>query len=133
MVAYFGTNLVPAGKVCADLTDITDICPTPLELAGVALPADARIDGHSIAPQILGKPGQPREWVYAEGWAEWGKGCFVANRQYKLYSNGRFVDIADSPCAETPADNAAAREKFASVIERLHGKKPEAVPQAAER
>jgi arylsulfatase A-like enzyme len=107
MVAYFDTNLVPAGKVCADLTDITDIYPTLLELAGVALPADARIDGHSIAPQILGKPGQPREWVYA--------------------------DIADSPCAETPADNAAAREKLASVMERLHGKKPEAAPQAAER
>jgi len=112
--------LVPAGRVCPDLTDFTDILPTVLELAGVSPAPDMRLDGRSIAPQIVGRPGSPREWVYAQVAQDY----FLADRRYKLYGDGRFVDIADSPVAEQPVgkdDEAAmqARHRLAAALSAL--------------
>ena len=90
--------LVPPGRVCPDLTDFTDLLPTVLELAQVKLPNGLHLDGRSIAPQILGQPGKPRDWVYAQH----GDRYFIADQHYKLYGDGRFVDISDSPIAEIP-------------------------------
>ena len=79
-------GLVPSGKVCADLTDFTDFFPTVLDLAGTKPPEDLKLDGQSIAPQILGQPGRPRPWVYAQV----GNKHFVADQRYKLYGDGTF-------------------------------------------
>jgi len=111
---------VPAGRVCPDLTDFTDILPTVLELAGVSPPPDAHIDGRSIAPQVLGRPGSPREWVYAQV----GKDFFLADHRFKLYGDGRFVDITDSPVAESAVrddDEAAmqAKHRLADALSAL--------------
>ena len=119
-------GLVPAGKVCADLTDFTDFYPTFLELAGAKVPD--KLDGQSLAPQLLGKPGRPREWVYAQV----GNGHFIANRQHKLYGDGRFVDISDSPFTEKPVEDAAAREKLATTLKTLRGDAP-ATPAGKEK
>ncbi len=113
---------VPGGRVCRDLTDFTDIFPTVLELAGITPPPDLRLDGRSIAPQILGRPGQPREWVYAQV----GKKYFIADQRYKLYGDGRFVDIGDSPVAEKPvatddAAGAAAQQRLRTALTQLRG------------
>lgn len=109
--------LVPAGRVCSDLTDFTDIFPTVLELAGVPLPQDQPLDGRSIAPQIMGRPGTPREWVYAQLAGDY----FLADHQFKLYGNGTFVDISESPAAEKPVsetDEAAmkAKQRLAAAL-----------------
>jgi arylsulfatase A len=113
---------VPAGRVCPDLTDFTDILPTVLELAGVSPPPDSVLDGHSIAPQILGRPGSPREWVYAQVADDY----FLADHRFKLYGDGRFVDITDSPVAEHPVrdDDEAAmltKGRLADTLAILRG------------
>ena len=115
-----GPNLVPAGRVCTDLTDFTDLLPTVLEFAQVPLPTGVKLDGRSIAPQILGQPGTPREWVYAQV----GRDYFIADQHHKLYGNGKLVDIRESPVAEKPvtpedAEANAVREKLAAQLARL--------------
>jgi arylsulfatase A len=102
--------LVPGGRVCPDLTDFTDLFPTVLELTGVPPPPNLKLDGRSIAPQILGRPGNPREWVYAQLAGDY----FIADHQFKLYGDGKFTDITDSPAAEKPvseSDEAGMKAK----------------------
>jgi hypothetical protein len=113
-------GLVPAGVTCPDLTDFTDFFPTVLELAGVKPPPGLKPDGRSIAPQILGRPGQPRQWVHAQHRGDY----FIADHRYKLYGDGRFVDISDSPVAEKPVDGtdetaANARRRLAATLAEL--------------
>ncbi len=60
---------VPAGVVTECLTDFTDLMPTFCELAGAKVPQGVTLDGHSIAPVILGeKKDGPREWIMAMGY-----------------------------------------------------------------
>jgi len=122
---------VPSGKVCADLTDLTDFFPTMLELAGTKPPAGLKLDGHSIAPQILGKLGRPRPWVYAQV----GRDYFIADQRYKLYGDGRFVDISDSPVAEksvpeSDPDAAAAKRRLQDSLAELRAGQPSQPPQS---
>jgi len=106
---------VPAGTVCADLTDFTDFFPTVLELTGTKPPEGLKLDGHSIALQILGKPGRPRPWVYAQV----GREYFIADQRYKLYGDGKFVDISDSPLAEKPTNDAEAKRRLQEALDQL--------------
>lgn len=56
---------IAPGSTCADLVDFSDFLPTLCELAGAPLPA-AALHGRSFAPQLLGRPGAPREWVHVQ-------------------------------------------------------------------
>jgi arylsulfatase A len=112
--------LVPGGRVCSDLTDFTDLLPTILELARVRPQDGLRLDGRSIAPQFLGKQGNPREWVYAQHRNRY----FIADQRYKLYGDGRFVDISDSPASEAPiilpdSNALQARQRLATALTNL--------------
>jgi arylsulfatase A-like enzyme len=60
----WGTPGIPVGTVCDDLVDVVDLFPTFCELSGTTIPEAVRIDGRSIAAQLHGKPGIPREWVH---------------------------------------------------------------------
>jgi arylsulfatase A-like enzyme len=61
-------GLVPSGKTTDALTDFTDLLPTFAELGGATLPKDLIIDGHSLAPVMLGKAQDgPRDWIMAMG------------------------------------------------------------------
>ncbi len=63
-----GPGRVPEGVVTRALTDFTDILPTFAELAGTALDDRFVIDGHSIAPLILGQTDEsPRGWILSMG------------------------------------------------------------------
>ena len=99
-----GPPLVKSGVVLADLVDFSDLYPTFLELAGAGLPKDRVLDGRSFAPQLRGEQGAPREWIYSQ----LGEKCFIADRRYKLYDDGRLVDVSDSPFSEPPAGGAQA-------------------------
>lgn len=118
-------GLVPQGRVCNDLTDFTDFFPTLLDLAGIGAPADLKLDGQSFAPQILGRGGRPRSWVYAQV----GRKYFIADHRYKLYGDGTFVDIADSPIAERPIGDAdpqatAAKIRLKTALDQLRAECP---------
>src|SRR5205085_993472 len=56
---------IPPGTVCNDLIDMTDFLPTICEAAGVNVPEKLPQDGRSFLPQLLGKKGNPREWIYS--------------------------------------------------------------------
>lgn len=117
---WLGTT--PAGKVSKDLVSITDFFPTFTELAGGTLPAGVTIDGRSLAPQALGQPGRPREWVYVQ----LRNDRYVRNARWKLTQAGDFFDMKDAPWREipVPADTAdseakAARSRLQSALDGM--------------
>jgi arylsulfatase A len=105
----------PAGQVSRDLIDFSDFFPTLAELGGAKLPDGVTIDGHSFAPQILGKKGTSRDWVYVE---LSGK-SYVCNAGFKLTNHGELFDMSEAPFKEIPiaanTTNAAAMEARAAL------------------
>ena len=55
---------LPAGHVCNDLIDFNDMMPTFVELAGAEVPDGLCFDGVSFLPQLLGKSGNPKPYIY---------------------------------------------------------------------
>lgn len=109
-----------AGKVSPDLVDSTDFFPTICEAAGVSLPADLKIDGHSFLPQVRGEVGKPRDWIYS--WyaphdlvvAE-----FAATRDFKLYRDGRFFDLRHDLEEQQPLKSAALAADASAAMNHL--------------
>ena len=96
---------VPAGRVCGDLVDFTDFLPTLLDAAGTSVPRDFVLDGRSFFPQLMGRKGNPREWIfcyYDPRWGRWKKSVFIQTRRWKLYEDGRVFDLAADPGEERP-------------------------------
>jgi arylsulfatase A len=116
----------PAGQVSKDLVDFSDFFPTFAEIAGARLPAGVTIDGRSFAPQLQGRPGKPREWVFVQLDQNW----YVRDAQWKLNQSGELFDMKDAPFAQVPAlpessgEAKAAKAKLQAVLDALH-------PQAA--
>ncbi|MGB2561067.1 MAG: sulfatase-like hydrolase/transferase [Akkermansiaceae bacterium] len=89
-------GVINTGKVSADLVDFSDFLPTLCETAGVSIPGSLTIDGRSFLPQLQGKKGNPRQWIYC-WYSRGGKGDVqesARNRQYKLYRTGKFYDVS---------------------------------------
>ena len=110
----------PAGKTNSDLTDFSDFFATVAELGGAKLPDGVTLDSHSFAPQIEGKKGTPREWVYVE---LNGK-SYVRDGRYKLTPQGELFDLKNAPFEEiavasdsTDPDAAAARKSLQQVLD----------------
>jgi arylsulfatase A len=92
------------GQVVDDLVDFSDFFPTFLDLAGVAIPAELKLDGSSFAPRLRGEGKSARNWVYAEasvlpkpgGVEPSGPDTgmkWVRNADWKLYSDGRLFEM----------------------------------------
>ena len=113
----------PAGKVSDTLIDSTDMLPTFAELTGAKLPEKTVFDGVSFAPQLQGKPGKPRSWIYNQLAKMW----YVREAGWKLNQLGELYDMADAPFteklvaagSETPAAKAA-RVRLAAVLATLN-------------
>jgi len=112
-----------AGAQVDDLVDFTDFMPTFADIAGAKLPNGVTIDGHSFADRIKGKPGNPREWLYMELNGNW----YVRDKRYKLWSNGKLIDLKNAPFEEpeVPADTKdtdaiEARKKLQAVLDKLN-------------
>jgi arylsulfatase A len=113
----------PAGMVSADLVDSTDFFPTFAELAGARLPAGTTIDGHSLAPQLRGQKGQPRESVFIQLARQW----YVRDSKWKLNQAGTLFDMSDAPFTEPmvaqdtkePAA-IAARKRLQATLDKLN-------------
>ncbi len=95
---------VAAGQVSDELVDFSDFLPTLCDVAGASVPDSRSIDGRSFLPQLRGQPGTPREWVYC--WFSRNGGAdgkqWSRNQQYKLYADGRFVDVRNDPLERLP-------------------------------
>ena len=96
---------IEANKECFDLIDFTDFLPTICEATSIKTPATIPVDGVSFLPQLLGKKGSPRDWIYSwysrtgklEGLSE-----FARNTDYKLYTTGQFFNIKGDFFEKTP-------------------------------
>ena len=109
-------GVVAAGRVSQGLVDFSDFLPTVCEAAGVEVPVDLKIDGRSFLPQLRGRAGHPREWIYC--WYSKDGGPtgaeFARNQRYKLYRKGNYYDISqdvqeEHPLQEERLDDAARR------------------------
>jgi arylsulfatase A len=118
IVSWKGTT--PAGQVSKDLVDFSDFFPTFAELAGAKLPEDVTIDGHSLAPQLMGGRGKPRQWIFVQLGQEW----YVRDARWKLNQAGELFDMSDAPFRQAliEADSAeaqAARAKLQAALDAL--------------
>jgi arylsulfatase A len=117
MASWPGTT--PAGAVNRDLTDFSDFFATFAEIAGARIPASLKIDSRSVAPQLNGRQGSPREWVYVELAGR----SYVRDARYKLTNGGDLFDMKDAPFTEIPipkgsetAEARAARSRLQRVL-----------------
>lgn len=124
---------VPAGKVIGDLVDFTDFVPTLAAVTGASLPIAVTIDGRSFAPQLMGRAGKPREWIYCYYDPRWGKfkpSTHAQDKRFKLYADGRFYDYRADPLEASPlteglkSDQAAAKRKLQRVIDDFAAQGP---------
>ncbi len=116
---------VVAGKVCPDLVDTTDFLPTLLDAAGVKSPSDIQFDGRSFFPQLCGKKGNPRDWLYA--WYSPRQNPnktvreFAYDQRFKLYRTGEFFDLKQDPDEKQPVKVASLTGEAAAAAKRLQG------------
>jgi arylsulfatase A len=113
---------IDPGKVSEDLIDVSDFLPTLAGLAGAPLPDDLRLDGQ-LMPPLSPDKSIGRNWVFAEH-----KGhCFVRNRDWKLYDDGRFYDMTTDPNEARPiragkltGDAAVAQRELRQALDKLN-------------
>ncbi|MBW2590534.1 MAG: hypothetical protein JRD71_07425 [Deltaproteobacteria bacterium] len=94
-------------------------------------PTDRIIDGRTFLPQILGKNGKPREWIFCHYWGygrkKEGTREFVRNQRWKLYDNGQMYDIKNdvaeqSPLKETAPEVLAERKRLQEALDAVRGR-----------
>jgi arylsulfatase A len=130
---------VPPGTVCEDLVDFSDFLPTLADMTGARLP-EVVLDGRTFWPQCLGRPGNPRRWIFQYYYPKYqpaaerhGDGIggielvWAQNRDFKLYRDGTLYATADRqerhPLApgEDPAADAA-RALLQAAIDSMPAK-----------
>ncbi len=105
----WGPSGLGSGRVLEDLVDITDVFPTVCSLAGVDIPGTIPYRGHSLVPQLEGRPGLLRRYVHQGIYdifaAQEREAVFDGEWRYRL--DGTLVD-GRVPTNETtvPAGNA---------------------------
>ena len=116
-------GVTPAGAVSKDIVNFTDMLSTFVELAGAKLPEGFKYDSRSIAPQLRGEQGVPREWAYVQLGAKW----FVREPGWKMNESAELFDMSDAPFVEKPVAAAAdtdaskaARARLTAVLAELN-------------
>ncbi len=123
-------DTIPPGAVTTDLIDASDFLPTILEAAEITPPDDYFIDGRSFLPQLKGETGNPRDWIFFHFEPMSGRvhryARFIRDHRWKLYDDGRLVDLNADPEEEAafdPADDdgerSEARSRLAPVFEQM--------------
>lgn len=123
-------------STCNDLVDFSDFFPTLCDVAAVKLPQDLRLDGVSYFPQLKGEQGSPREWIYcwfARNGGPEGK-QWVRNQRYKLYADGRFIDVRNDILEIKPLDGQTltseqleTRNMLTRALDQFRDARPEEV------
>lgn len=113
---------IKRGTVSEDLISSTDFLPTLCEAASFAVPKQS--DGVSFLPQLHGKAGTPREWLYSWYSPRQGADKQVSecafDRQYKLYNDGRFYDLATDRLEQKPLPTESLGESAVAAKRKLH-------------
>jgi len=114
---------IPAGKVLNDLVDFSDFFATFVEVADANMPKGVTFDSHSFAPQLRGKKGNPREWIFVQLGAQW----YIRDNDFKLTQNGELLDMRDAPFIEKSISvdlnskiTTEARDRLQTVLDKLN-------------
>jgi len=118
---------IPAG-LQGTTSDFSDLFPTICQLAGVAVPQELKLDGHSHASFLLGSPGAAagRPWAFAQ----YHTTRVVRSGPYKLYSDGRFrrmmADLSEAPIEpdKMSEDERAAHNRLSAALAGLPADSP---------
>jgi arylsulfatase A-like enzyme len=113
---------IPRGMVCDDLIDFSDFLPTIADVGQYKISEQMQIDGRSFRPQLQGKPGSPREWIFCDYNPKWGKHVpsrFVRNKRWKLYQNGEFYDLSRDVLEENPLSPDQMDEETRKIRKKL--------------
>lgn len=108
-------GVIEAGKVNDLLIDSSDILPTFADLAGAKLPTKNVLDGRSFLPQLMGKKGNPREWIFIELGNKW----YVREAKWKLNREGELFDMSNAPFEEKLVLNYAVNTVASEAYSRL--------------
>ncbi len=105
---------IESNKECLDMVDFSDFLPTICDVAKIEIPSEIPVDGISFLPQLLGKKGKPRKWIYS-WYCPFGKELkeFARNTDYKLYATGEFYNVKSDFLEKTPLplENLNKKEK----------------------
>lgn len=108
-------GVIEAGKVNDLLIDSSDILPTFADLAGAKLPTKNVLDGRSFLPQLMGKKGNPRDWIFIELGNKW----YVREAKWKLNREGELFDMSNAPFEEKLVTNYAESKEAIAAYARL--------------
>ena len=123
MIAYW-KGKTPIGNVSSDLIDFSDMLPTFGEAMKAEHPNPGVVEGTSFLPQLKGERGRPRDWVYCYYDPLWGnlgqyKNQFVRDQRYKLYQDGRLIDVSQDELEKSPLDQEQVEGQFQQAHQRL--------------
>ena len=108
-------GVIEAGKVNELLIDSSDLLPTFAELAGAKLPIKNVLDGRSFLPQLMGKKGNPREWIFIELGNKW----YVREAIWKLNREGELFDMSNAPFEEKLVTDISSNKEASQAYARL--------------
>lgn len=121
-IAYWPSVIAP-GQVTNTLMDASDLLPTFADIAGAKLPTKNVLDGRSFLPQLLGKKGNPRDWIFIELGNKW----YVRDSKWKLNRADELYDMSNAPFEEKlvlasndNSESAAARKKLTEILAQLN-------------
>ena len=136
-------GLIPEGLVIDDIVDFSDILPTLAEIAGAKLP-EVELDGRSFWPQLQGKKGNPREWIYQYHFPKYtpaavahGHGVrnleiiWAQNQFYKLYDDGSFYAAEDHQEVNNIKEGRGAKdaERTRKLLQKALDSMPKTSPK----
>jgi len=113
-IAYWPKVIAP-GQVTNTLMDASDLLPTFADIAGAKLPTKNVLDGRSFLPQLLGKKGNPRDWIFIELGNKW----YVRDAKWKLNREGELFDMSNAPFEEKLVTNYAKNKEASAAYSRL--------------
>ncbi|MGK0303845.1 MAG: arylsulfatase A [Planctomycetota bacterium] len=130
MIANWPGRIMPS--VCGDLVDTTDFLPTLCEAAGVIPVVALPLDGRSFLPQLFGKKGNPREWIYC-WYSPRGEPLqvFAYDKKFKLYRTGALFDYRDDPLERRALARDArpvVRSKLRAALKKYESARPAGMP-----
>ena len=108
-------GVIPPNQVSNSLIDASDLLPTFADVVGAKLPTQNPLDGRSFLPQLLGRKGSPRDWIFCELGNKW----YVRDARWKLNREGELFDMINSPFEEIKIVDLANNKEASAAFTRL--------------
>ncbi len=115
------------GHVVNDLVDCNDLTRTLFDVANIPLPEGEIFDGESILPQIQGKEGEHRDWLFIHHDPLPGNGkegrvkrSWAFDKSYKLVKEtGELFDLRIDPEETSPINMSTASDEAKAAHAKL--------------